>query len=205
MRGLSARQLSARARSTTLSPASRYRGAVVSTRFETIVVGFWLLWWGFGRLSVVVDGLGVRNDVGGAVTGVVVQAGSIQQFWLAGGSVPAEQSLVPRQLPSSVRDFTGRAEYLGRPDQGRPSAAPERTHRCEAHRRSQRPGLRVDRSGWRGRGHLGACGGPSRGRRRDRACFEYRGAVDPSDVARTAVLAERAWTLSERLVAEIGE
>ncbi|WP_307868522.1 ATP-binding protein [Umezawaea beigongshangensis] len=53
----------------------------------------------------------MRNEVSGSVTGHVVQAGSIGRVSLTGPG-PAEQHPVPRQLPLTVRDFTGRVEHL---------------------------------------------------------------------------------------------
>lgn len=66
-----------------------------------------------GKL-VFVEGSRVGNEVGGGVHGAVVQAGSIQQVLSLTGAIPAraDWTVVPRQLPGVVRDFTGRAEHL---------------------------------------------------------------------------------------------
>jgi tetratricopeptide (TPR) repeat protein len=51
------------------------------------------------------------NEVGGPVTGMVVQAGAIHRMALS-GAAPPEERLVPRQLPLAVRDFIGRVDQL---------------------------------------------------------------------------------------------
>ncbi|MET9266399.1 tetratricopeptide repeat protein [Amycolatopsis sp. NPDC004079] len=55
------------------------------------------------------DRQGVRNETGDGVQGPVIQAGSIHRVSFG---EPAQPALLPRQLPSVVRDFTGRAEHL---------------------------------------------------------------------------------------------
>lgn len=52
-----------------------------------------------------------HNGMHGVVNGVVVQTGSIEHVTLAGAE-HVERFPVPRQLPPTVGDFTGRAEYL---------------------------------------------------------------------------------------------
>ncbi|WP_460406974.1 ATP-binding protein [Actinophytocola sediminis] len=52
------------------------------------------------------------NEISGSVAGAVVQAGTIHQVILPGREVP-----VPRQLPSAVRDFTGRDRELAALDE----------------------------------------------------------------------------------------
>ncbi|MEU4805142.1 tetratricopeptide repeat protein [Actinosynnema sp. NPDC023587] len=56
--------------------------------------------------------LGRRNEVGGAVTGTVVQSGSIHHVTLAGVARSEPPPVPPRQLPLAVRDFVGRYEQL---------------------------------------------------------------------------------------------
>ncbi|MET8846340.1 tetratricopeptide repeat protein [Amycolatopsis sp. NPDC004625] len=69
------------------------------------------------------EGPGVRNDVGGAVTGPVVQAGSIRHVSLTGSPEPwPGLPEVPRQLPPSIRDFTGRADHVAALDALLPAA-----------------------------------------------------------------------------------
>jgi hypothetical protein len=60
------------------------------------------------------DGRGIRNEASGAVTGGVVQAGAIQHLTLT--ATPSAGPVVPRQLPLTVRDFTGRVEHLAAMD-----------------------------------------------------------------------------------------
>ncbi|MGW4394940.1 ATP-binding protein [Amycolatopsis nivea] len=57
------------------------------------------------------DGEDVRNEASGEVRGTLLQAGSIGHVSLAGAAAGVGVS-VPRQLPSVVRDFTGRAEQV---------------------------------------------------------------------------------------------
>jgi hypothetical protein len=72
-------------------------------------------------LAHVPDDLDVRNETGGAVTGAVVQAGSIQQVTLTSAALPV-QPQVPRQLPPRIRDFVGRVEDMAALDALLPAA-----------------------------------------------------------------------------------
>lgn len=73
---------------------------------------------------LVSDELGVRNEVGGAVTGAVVQAGSIQHVTVLGVALTG-QSPPPRQLPPRIRDFVGRVEQMATLDALLPAAYDE--------------------------------------------------------------------------------
>ncbi|MER6762445.1 MULTISPECIES: ATP-binding protein [Amycolatopsis] len=68
------------------------------------------------------DGAGFRNEASGEVRGTVVQAGSIGQLSLAGTATGTGGS-VARQLPSVVRDFTGRTEQVAALDALLPAEA----------------------------------------------------------------------------------
>ncbi|WP_233223913.1 tetratricopeptide repeat protein [Amycolatopsis sp. CA-128772] len=64
----------------------------------------------------------VRNDVGGGVTGPVVQAGSIRHVSLTGPPDRGPLPGVPRQLPLAIKDFTGRADHVAALDALLPAA-----------------------------------------------------------------------------------
>jgi tetratricopeptide (TPR) repeat protein len=51
------------------------------------------------------------SNTAGAVTGSVVQAGTIHHLSV-GGAPPGDTTPTPRQLPLAIGDFTGRAEHL---------------------------------------------------------------------------------------------
>ncbi|TCO55651.1 ATP-binding protein [Actinocrispum wychmicini] len=68
-----------------------------------------------GGMLACVDNAGIHNEIAAAdLRGAVVQAGTIQHVTLTGhGPRPAGlAAVVPRQLPGTVRDFTGRADHV---------------------------------------------------------------------------------------------
>lgn len=74
------------------------------------------------------DNLPIQNQIDGEIHGPVVQAGSIQQVSLFSSHQQGKPS-VPRQLPSTIWDFTGRAEYLAALDKRLPNTADDITNK----------------------------------------------------------------------------